>query len=148
VAVLAGETIIAGKVPGERIATDIVTSNSGGIGSTETVIQTVTAALVSGRTYRVTSDFGYQVSTVGAGDDWSIKIREDNLTGTQIQARRAHANNTASSMPFHIEVEYTAVSTGNKTFVVTADLSGGAGLINLIALADQPAYFYVDYIRG
>jgi hypothetical protein len=148
VAVLAGETVIAGKAPGERIATDIVTSNSGGIGTTETVIQTVTAALVSGRIYRVTSDFGYQVSTNTSSDHWSIKIREDNLTGTQIQARRCHSSTNSSSMPYHIEVEFTAVSTGNKTFVVTADLSSGAGLFNLVALADQPAYFYVDYIRG
>lgn len=147
-AVLAGETIIAGKIPGERIATTVETSTSGGIGATDTVVSTVTAALVSGRIYRVTFDYAYQVSTNASTDHWFLRIREDNLTGTQLQGRRVHSSTNASAMPDHTEVEYTAASTGNKTFVVTVIRTGGAGLFNMFALADQPAYFYVDYIRG
>jgi hypothetical protein len=145
----AGESVIAGKMPGERIATQVDTADSSGFGTTETVVSTVTAALVTGRTYRVSFRSAFQ-SDVSA-DTINTRLREDNVTGTQLQARRcySHTSSAGFGFPGDLEAEYVAVSTGNKTFVATGVRSTGTGTaIVAEGSATTPRYLYVDYIRG
>lgn len=145
----AGESVIAGRMPGERIATQIDTADTATFTTTETIVSTVTAALISGRTYKV-SFRGTMQSDVAA-DLINARIREDNATGTQLQLRRESSTSaTAGSGPsFDMEAEYTAVANGNKTFVATGVRAAGAtGNITAEGAATQPRYLYVDYVRG
>ncbi|MGH3735859.1 MAG: hypothetical protein ACRDT6_09600 [Micromonosporaceae bacterium] len=142
---LAGETIIAGKIPGERIATDIRTANSAGVTTTETSVQSVVAPVVQGRIYRVRWH-GDLASTVAA-DEFLVRIREDTVAGTALDFRRYRAHTTAN-FPYSTETEYTADATENKTFHLTLIRSAGTGTGRLNAAASAPAFLYVDYIRG
>jgi hypothetical protein len=144
--VLAGETIIAGKVPGERIATMTPrTGNSDAIGTTETVVDTVVAPVVEGRIYKVTWDGRLNPST--AGNDGVVSIREDTVGGNSLQGVAVDLPISARTPRLNLEVEYEADATEDKTFVATLDLVSGTGTITATAAATQPTYFYVDYIR-
>ncbi|MCI0687022.1 MAG: hypothetical protein L0Y54_07280 [Sporichthyaceae bacterium] len=146
-AVLAGETIIAGKVPGERIATDIDTADSATFTTTETEVQSVTAALVSGRTYRIRWATRFESSV--ADDRVIARIREDNSTGSELSNMVVRMFTVGSiGWPVTIEAEYTAVATGNKTFSATGVRQSGTGNCFMEAAANRPSYLYVDYIRG
>lgn len=146
----AGQQLVAGRVPGERIATTISTAASSNVTTTETKIDTVVASLVSGRIYRITWDTGLLSSV--AGDSGFVRIREDDgITGTQLQLMRINIANTGGSgsrWPARIEAEYTAASTGSKTFSATLIRATGTGNVTTQAAATYPAYLYVDYIRG
>lgn len=145
----AGQSAIAGQVPGERLGQDIDTSDTATFTTTETVVSSVTVDLVNGRTYKVRF-VGTMQSDVN-GDLINARIREDNSTGTQLQLRREQSTtNTAGSGPsFDMEAEYTAVATGSKTFVATGVRgAGGTGNITCEGAATQPRYLYVDYCRG
>jgi hypothetical protein len=145
----AGFQLVAGRIPGERLATTIRTSDSSGFTTTETVIDSVTAALVSGRTYRVRWVVAW-ASTVSADTVFS-RLREDNLTGTQLQLLRCALTTAAGAgtrWVGAVEAEYTAVSSGNKTFVGTGVRVTGTGTITAHAASTYPIYLYVDYIRG
>lgn len=143
---LAGEIIVAGQIPGERVATTIATANSAVITTTETVVMSVMAPVVNGRTYRVVFDAAYDGTVID--DTFLANMREDSLTGTSIQARRLSLASTPSLQPVHFGVEYTAIATADKTFVVTLVRTSGTGNVILNAAANFPAYLYVDYIRG
>lgn len=144
--VLAGETLEAGRMPGERIATAIVTTDSANITTTETVVMTVAAPVVTGRIYRVR--FAADLAGSVAGDQHFIKIREDSVSGGAINFRRYRVEDTDNFPWGPIEVEYTADATEDKTFVVTLVREAGTGNIRLDATTSNPAYLYVDYIRG
>jgi hypothetical protein len=144
--VAAGETIIAGKVPGERIDTELVTSSSAAITTTETVVMTIVAPVVAGRTYQVEADFGFTQS--GAADTFFDRIREDSVSGTALQLRRIFGGSTGSVLSRRTYVEYTADATEDKTFVVTLQRGSGTGNIILAATAANPAYLWVNYLRG
>jgi hypothetical protein len=143
--VLAGETIVAGKVPGERIQTAKATSSSGTITTTETVVQTIVAPVVAGRIYRITWD-GRVQSTANA-DDVVAKIREDSVSGTVLQDADVDIHIGTRSYRWHFETEYTADATEDKTFVVTLDRDAGTGNITMFATSTQPCFLYCDYIR-
>lgn len=142
----AGDQLVAGRIPGERITTATETADSSTFTS-ETQIGSITAPLVSGRTYRVRCNASVG-SSVNA-DTVLVRIREDNTSGTQIHLNTG-AIYTTGNIPrvIPLEAEYTAVSTGNKTFVVTAQRLSGTGNIRREALSNWPQLFYVDYIRG
>lgn len=142
----AGQKLVAGRIPGERIATTIVTSNSAGITTTETTVASVTAPLVSGRTYRVRA--AVAVDSTIAEDTVDVRLREDNSTGTEMNLRRVDCKDATGRWPGEIEAEYTAAATANKTFVVTYVRASGSGTIILIATATTPSHLYCDYIRG
>lgn len=143
----AGQQLIAGRIPGERIATAIETSDSSTFTTGDTEVASLTAALVSGRTYRVRFSGGF-VSTV-SGDIVLGRIREDTSAGTVLQEKNRNIGTTSGAGEgFEFEAEYTAVSTGSKTFVVTSVRNGGTGTLHRDGAAVRPSYFYVDYIRG
>jgi hypothetical protein len=144
--VLAGATAIAGKVPGQRIATMTPrTSNSAAIGTTETVIDTVVAPVVAGRIYKVTWDG--RVNASNAGNDYTASIREDSVSGTILQSVAQDIPIINRTPRERLEVEYEADATEDKTFVLTLDLVAGTGTVTGTGAATQKVNFYVDYIR-
>lgn len=146
----AGSQLIAGRIPGERIATSIETSDSATFTTTETEIMSVTAAVVIGRTYRIRG-VGRLDSTVD-NDDVALFVREDSLAGSALTVDLVELNaenqDTSGQQWTPLEVEWTASSTGLKTFVISAQRNSGSGSIRRRAGSDRPAYLYVDYIRG
>jgi hypothetical protein len=142
---LAGETIIAGKVPGERIATQVRTSDSAGVTTTETAVDTVVAPVVAGRIYRIR--YSMRVNSNAANDDPRVTIREDNATGTQLMLVNLDIPILFRAPQTVLEVEYTADATEDKTFVGTIDRIGGTGTLIAVASAVSPTYLCVDYIR-
>lgn len=142
---LAGEIIVAGQVPGERIATSILVVASAAI-TTEAQAMSVTAALVNGRTYKVTAAFLAGISV--ATDIFVSRIRENTVAGNALQFGRFAPGLTNSGFHDLIEAEFTAVATGDKTFSFTLQRSTGTGTITVQGGAANPAYLYVDYIRG
>lgn len=146
-----GQKLTANRVPGERIAemSPARTTNSGNITTTEAVIDSVTAALVAGRKYRVVWTPGVLSST--AADTAFVRLREDSLTGTQMNILRVSLPATGgagSRFPATIEAPYVAAATGSKTFVGTLVRASGAGNITVQAASTYPVELYVEYISG
>jgi hypothetical protein len=112
-----------------RIATTEVVSDSSTFTTTETQVASVTAALVSGRNYRVrlVARFG----TSAANDIVVVRVREDNLSGTTLQFELRPLPSTSSSgnTVGVLEGEYVAASTGDKTFVASGQRTSGSVLV-------------------
>lgn len=152
-----GSLLIIGTVAGggsgggmtsNRLATTIRTSSSSSI-TAETLMDTVAAELVSGKVYRITYDAGFTSAT--ALDTVFLRLRENNLVGTQLSINRYDnrvTNGGGSRWPARIEVEFTAVATGSKTFAATLQCNVGTSTAQIVAGASLPVYLYVDYIRG
>lgn len=128
-----------------RIATNIRTSNTSTF-TAETLVDSVTANLVNGATYRITWAFA-AVSTVAA-DLVRVRLREDNVTGTIRQLGGVYISHSGQKLLGRIEGEYTATATGSKTFVGTSMRFAGTGNITHNASTNEPHYLYVDYVRG
>jgi len=128
-----------------RIATTVRTTNSASFTS-ETLINSVTASLVSGKTYRV--KWMVDVASTVAGDLARVRLRQDSVAGTEMQLVNRLLHGTTTDYQAVLEAEYTAGSTGNKTFVGTVTRQFGTGNLACNANANQPQYLYVDYIRG
>lgn len=142
-----GFKLRAGRVPGERIATTIETADSSGVTTIETVVMSVSASVVAGRTYRVR--FAGEFGTTVAGDELNVYIKEDSTSGTQLQHNLVYLRTTSSNGNPHVmEAEFTAVSSGTKTFVLSIVRASGTGTARLEAFSTRPSYLYVDYIRG
>ena len=143
----AGFQLVAGRIPGERIATTSTTSDSSTFTTTEAEVLSVTAALVDGRTYRVRAHCRWASSV--AGDRVIGRIRQDSVTGSEVTSANVIADTTATNgWPMMIEAEYTATATGDKTFVVGGVRASGTGNCYMVAASNRPGYLYVDYIRG
>jgi hypothetical protein len=141
---LAGEAITAGKIPGERVATTTRTSNSGTFTS-ETVLDTVVAPVVAGRTYRVRWVCAHQ-STVGT-DVARLRLREDSVAGTQLQLDNVSFDANSQIVQRTVEAQYVADATEDKTFVATSARLSGSGNISSTQSATQPALLYVEFIE-
>jgi hypothetical protein len=143
----AGQLLVAGRIPGERIATTVVTADSAGFTTTEVVVATVTAPLVSGRTYRLRAVPKWESDV--ADDRINARLREDSVTGTIMQSDNVRIL-VVSSLGWGgvLEVEYTATATADKTFVLTGQRAGGTGTCKLGAGATRPVYLYVEYLSG
>ena len=145
-AATAGQIAEAGRVPNERIATTVRTSSVGSITTTETEVDSVTAALVDGRTYRIR--WAGPVQSTAGGDNIRLFIRQTNTSGAQLQLDN-HQNQASSiKYGFIMEVEFTATSTADHEFIASLIRLSGTGTISSVASATQPAYLYVDYISG
>lgn len=146
--VLAGQTARIGRRPFERIATDAQVTDSANVGTTEAVVQSATASLVNGRTYRVRfySGINGDVNNI----QYNAILRQDNLAGTAIDVHRKRIEVTGSSIGWHCVLEsyFTAVATGNKTFVVTLQRVSGSGNVWREAGTNHPSRLYVEYISG
>jgi hypothetical protein len=143
----AGFQLAAGRIPGELIASSAAVSDSANFTTTETVVLTVTAALVSGRTYSVWAGPTFH-STVD-GDVVHSQMRQDNVSGTVMDRTDDYIRVTATTIDKTILFAlYTATTTGNKTFVVTGDRVSGSGNCRLEADTIRPAYMLVRYETG
>lgn len=143
--ITAGQRLTA-EILNEREATTVATTDSSTFTTTETVADSVTASLVSGRIYRVRWSGG-GVSTV-AGDILLVRLREDSVTGTVLCERNFYIASTSSGgFGSEIEAEYTAVSTGSKTFVIAGVRNGGTGTLHIDGASTRPRYLYVDHVR-
>lgn len=129
-----------------RVGTQEQTANSGNITTTETIIATLTVALITGGTYRIR--LATFIDTSIAGDDGNVKIREDNASGTILNQVAFDIASASIPKDLNLEAEYTAVANGNKTLVATLVRIAGTGNLIRQASATQPTYFYVDYKRG
>src|SRR5690606_9229097 len=137
-----------GGIPGELIASSQVTADSATFTTTETTVLSVTAPLVSGRTYRVA--FYGKFATTVAGDIGVARMREDSSTGPERQSDFLDFNKASTTIGYscYMEFEYTASSTGNKTFVVTGVRNVGSGTLRLEAASNRPSYLRVEYVSG
>lgn len=135
------------RYPGQRIATTIISTDSAGFtNAAEVIIASVTAPLIEGLTYKIWF-WGGIMSTV-TGDELQTRIREDNATGTQLSFNATSITRAAATGDWTatLEAQYTAVATGDKTFVVTGirALGTGTGRIETI---QKPSLFYVEFIE-
>jgi len=127
-----------------RIARTIRDTNSSSF-TAETVINSVTASLVAGKTYAI--KWKTNGSSTVAGDRARFRIRETNVSGTQRDLANLTCDAATVDYPVTLYDEYTAVSTGSKTFVGTCQLQAGAGNISVNANANQRHFLTVDYIQ-
>jgi len=124
---------------------NVNTTNSSNYTTTEIVTDTLTTTIVTGKRYRLVHDAPYQ-STV-AGDNSLVRIREDNLTGTQLQIYRFNIALAATDCAGHCEALFTAAATGAKTFVITNVRSGGTGTLSRRGSATTPSNFTIQNVK-
>lgn len=127
-----------------RIGTAVSVATSSGFTTTETVTDTISVTLLSGRTYEVVHD-GIWSSTV-AGDGAQLRVREDSLTGTMLNGQDIHLQGAGRVYMSHLRALYTAVSSGLKTFVVTGVRNVGTGTITRNAATTNPSQFTVTQV--
>lgn len=121
------------------------TANSSGFTTTEVVLDTITASLVAGTTYRIIWDGAVSSTSGSAAEAFRGRIRETNVSGTAWQVRTYPLPVANTSFGTRLEAEYTAVATGDKTFVATGvRLPAGAGTLTSSAAADNPTLFRVE----
>lgn len=120
------------------------TTTVSSITTTETVIDTVTAATVIGRKYEVRWD-GHYRSTV-ANDRGAVKIREDSLSGTVLNERNERVDAANSIESANGLAWYTADATETKTFVVTLVRAAGTGTLDAFADSTRHALTTVDEV--
>lgn len=138
------------KITNEVIATRVATATTTADSSTftaETQVATVTAYLVSGRTYAVEVKNTRWSSSVAA-DTAAVRLREDSVSGTQMNAMVVGIPTTTTSGfgAGLVYAEFTAGVTGNKTFSLTGSRNSGTGNIQLRASATAPTYLTVTLI--
>jgi hypothetical protein len=152
---LRGSLLVLGRVAKadgstiSRIGTVPRTSDSSTTNTTEILVTSVTVPLVSGRTYQIRWNPGIASSV--SGDTAFCRIREDSVSGTQLQIMRGHMPVTGGAgtrWPCPVEVEYTAVATGSKTFAATIARISGTGNVFVASSPTYPSYLTVDYVRN
>lgn len=143
-------TVNAGvRLTADRISTyagepEIRETNSSTFTTVALQTDDIVVPVVAGRRYKVVWDGEFQSSAGALGELVRVSLREDTSSGTVIQLRQAGLMVTAQAYPVLLQAFYTAVSTGNKTFVVTAVRQAGAGTYTAIANAQSPTLFYVE----
>lgn len=124
-ATITGRATISGKRPHLNIGRTTNTASSGTYTAVETITDTITVAVVTGRVYEIVHTGGWR-STVALDvqDTW---IREDNVAGTVIQRNRIGMPTASGTIQGIMRTFWTAGATGNKTFVVTGQRYSGTG---------------------
>lgn len=133
-----------------RVNTTPITAASGTFTTTETALATVTGVLEAGQRYAIVADnVRFSASAVGSPslEAAMVRIREDNLTGTEIGANQIGIL-TSSTIGFGIRVytEFTAAATGAKTFQLTAVRQSGANNIQMRGSTGVPGFLTIDMI--
>lgn len=136
---------LTNEVIATRVATNPVTASSSTFTNTEVSLATVTAYLIDGKRYLVKYPARFSVAT--AAQLVTARLREDTVSGTQLQAAQVYCHSTDSvGFDLPIEVEYTATVTGNKTFVFTGQRNGGSGNVTMLAAASSTRCLTVTLI--
>jgi hypothetical protein len=148
--VFAGDEIFAADVNEliDRQNTVIFTGDSSTWSGTEASAMSITISAISGAKYKIV--FEGRVSTDIAADAAFIRVREDSLSGNQLNYTNVYLpTTTGNGWQARAYAEWTATSTGNKTFVITGQRSIGTGVAHRIrAAGNGPAYLYVDRIAN
>jgi hypothetical protein len=140
--VAAGERVRASKLS-PRIGTTVATASTGTF-TAETLCDSITVPLIDGQVYKIVWATLMQSSV--AADNARVRIREDSITGTQLQVFRIGLPVSGTGFPAFVYAEYTAAATGSKTFVGTGERASGTGNISRVASATSPTYLFVDLI--
>lgn len=144
----AGQQLVAGRIPGERIGITIETADSSTF-TAETVIATLVIPTVVDRTYQVWA-WVTLASTVD-NDDVTARIREDNVSGAVLQESNwelTHDLQSTRGVSDTLVADYVADATENKTFVLTGERAAGTGSIRREASATKPTSFWANYVEG
>lgn len=143
---------VGDKVTADRLNANLVeqeiqlttrTSDSSTWGDTEAVTGIeVTGTLVSGLIYEIW--FWGRVSSDVAADYTALRIREDSISGTQLQfsGNIELPTTTGNGFPQSVVARYTAVSSASKTFVLTGDRQSGTGTAHRIRASASAAAFF------
>jgi hypothetical protein len=86
------------------------------------------------------------MQTTVAADSVRLRLREDSLTGTALQSTRFYLVFANAAFGCAVYGEYTAASTGNKTFAGTGERASGTGNHTRQAATTNPAYLMVELI--
>jgi len=148
--VFAGDEVFAADINEliDRQNTAIFSADSSTWGATEVSLGSVATPVISGAKYKII--FVGKVSADVAADASNMRIREDNLTGTQLQLQQVYLPTTSTNgWQVYAYAEYTASANVTKTFALTGQRSVGTGTAHRIrASASAPGYFYVDRIAN
>lgn len=126
-----------------RVGSSSVTS-TGSSFTSETVTDTITVNLTSGKVYEIKASQMWSSSVV---DDINMAtIRENNISGTVLQQRSVQLPNTSRWFGTEMSVLYTAVATGSKTFVVTGQRVAGSGNITRGGATTTPSVMTVNQV--
>jgi hypothetical protein len=138
-----GSSFGADAHPMSRMKTVKTVANSAGF-TAETVIMTMTnLAVLNGNKYWLTAIV--TINSTTAGDDITVRIREDSIAGTVLQIHEDDIISTTIQRTVTIQAEFVAtVNDTGKDFVVTCVRTAGAGTLNLQASATQPAFFHAE----
>jgi hypothetical protein len=129
----------------QRIATTTRVANIGTF-TVETLVDSVTAYLVVGHTYRIVW-YGRVFKDVADGIARG-RIREDSISGTALAITQLYTATVINqSFPLIMETQYVATLSGNKTFVATVTRQTGTGNLTAQAATDAPTLFYVELIE-
>lgn len=149
-AISPGEETLAADITGRfRVGTGYEDTDSASIASTTFVaIASVTAQLVSGRTYHI--KFITHLMSSVTTDTATLAIREDTASGTEIQGAAALplVGSASAGVYYQLETDYTAVATGAKTFVGVCNRASGSGNVRREAANIRPTWLIVDYAYG
>jgi hypothetical protein len=108
----------------------------------------VTPTLTTGLTYKLLFSGAVSSDAVTSGVETTVmRIREDTATGNQLIVSQVFIP-TTSTIGFLLTayVEYTAVATGAKTFVVTGTRNGGTGNHRIRAATGRSAWLTCDLL--
>lgn len=127
-----------------RVATGTATASSSTWTTGDTQLITATGTVVAGQTYKINCIMNIQASP--AGDTLICRIREDTITGNQIDGKLlTPASAGGTGYPINLYAEWTASTTGSKTFVASAQRSTGtASTYRLIATSQEVSFLIVD----
>lgn len=125
---------------------EVVEDSTASAGFTaETIVETISATLSTGRTYWV---LGYQHIASGTDNDLAImRIRQDDILGgivQQVYHRIEGAGNTSRGFVPWVMGRHVATATGSKTFVYTAQLVTGTGNLFREGSGAEPNYMIID----
>jgi hypothetical protein len=130
-----------------RVGTTKLTADSSTWSGTEFEATTVSGTLVSGKRYVIA--FRGRISSDVAADSDNLRIREDNLTGTQLMLGQVYLpTNSGNGYMVNVYAEYTAVASGSKTFSFTGNRSIGTGTTHRIrGSATAPSWMTIELIN-
>lgn len=132
---------LAGELAVAPYFTYALSTSSSSTFTAETVVDTIIANLISGKTYEVTWNGLYQSSV--AADVVNTNLREDSISGTRMVDGRTTMATANKTFLASVRAIYVAVSTGSKTFVVTGTRDSGTGNITRAAASTDPALITV-----
>lgn len=118
-----------------NVATDGPTS-----GTTEYLVDTVTADVVAGAVYKLTWTLAF-TGTV-TDDRFFLILREGTtVAGTQLQFKTVEINNQFDAI---VQTYWQAGSSGSQSFVATARRNSGTGTLTVSGSATAPRHFSVE----